>query len=318
MGSGVTDADNPGPDAIAEAAVWIARLRAGQLESGVEGDFRRWLAASSAHRAAFESVSDTWELAGGVHLPAPSNGGLRARSWRIAAVAAGIAIAAIVGLSQVDRAPTLATEVGERRTVALTDGSIVTLNTDTELRVRFSEDKRVVLLDHGEASFAVAKDSLRPFVVEAGDTKVIALGTDFDVRWIGGALAVTLAKGRVRVVEEGKAGNRQEVDLNPGERLVESQKGTAALTAVDVQSARAWQAGQVIFASTPLPDAIIEMNRYSAQKIELVGLGAGRIKISGAFKAGGSAEFAKAIHDLFGFEVTTSNDAISIRPQAAS
>lgn len=310
-------ADNPSARSVAEAAIWVARLRSGRQESRIQEEFRRWLAASDEHRAAFESVSDTWELAGGARLP-PTRVALgRAQSWGVPALVAGVVLAVMLALWQIDRAPALATEVGERRVVALADGSTVTLNTDTRLRLRFSDDKRMVLLDHGEASFAVAKDSLRPFIVEAGDTKVIALGTNFDVRWIEGALAVTLAEGRVRVVEEGESGKRQEVDLKPGQRLEERNETAARLRAVDLENARAWQSGQVIFDETPLPEAVTEMNRYSDHKIELAGLGAGRIRISGAFKAGGSVEFAKAIHDLFGFDVTTTGDTISIRPGAA-
>src|SRR5690606_34928319 len=124
------------------------------------------------------------------------------RRWRwplhAAAAAAGIAAMIGSGIWYTQGQSMLTTKVGERRILTLADGSTVMLNTDTRLRVRFSDSHRTVFLENGEASFDVAKDAARPFIVKAGNTQIAAIGTTFDVRWLGQALAVTLVQGRVR------------------------------------------------------------------------------------------------------------------------
>lgn len=303
-------------DIIGEAAVWLARLRSDERQADVQDAFRGWLAAAPEHRAAFETVNDAWELAGGVQLQ-PQVVDRQRRGWRIPALLACVVLlAGLMTWPLIMRGPTFATEVGERRVLALDDGSVVTLNTDTRLRVRFSEGQRLVLLDEGEASFEVAKDSLRPFVVKAGEARIVAVGTTFDVRWVGGALDVTLAEGEVRVVERDATGATREIKMDPGQRLSERRGSLPVLARVDLESARAWRTGQLVFDDVPLTEAVAEVNRYSERKIVIEGRGAERVQISGVFEPGGSAKFARALGDLYGFEVREEDEAIAIGPAA--
>src|SRR5690606_34501615 len=93
-----------------------------------------------------------------------------------------------------------ATAIGQRRDVVLDDGSLVTLNTDTLVEVRYSHARRDVRLLQGQAMFHVAKNPERPFIVSAGNRRVTALGTAFDVQVRrGGEVQVLLVEGRVRV-----------------------------------------------------------------------------------------------------------------------
>ena len=303
-------------DIIGEAAVWLARLRSDERQADVHEAFRHWLDASQEHRAAFETVNDAWDLAGGVRLQ-PQAVDAQRRGRRIPALVACMALlAGLMAWQVTGRGPTFATEVGERRVLALDEGSVVTLNTDTRLSLRFSDDQRLVLLDGGEASFDVAKDTLRPFVVKAGEAKVVAVGTAFDVRWVDGALDVTLAEGEVRVVERDAAGVTREIKLDPGQRLSDRRGSRPVLKRVDLESARAWRSGQLVFDDVPLTEAVAEVNRYSEHKIRIEGRGAERVQISGVFEPGGSAKFARALGDLYGFEVREQDAAIVIGPAA--
>lgn len=303
-------------EAIAEAAIWVARLQSDQRPAGLEAQFRAWLAADDRHRAAFEAVSDTWELSGGARIGAPEAPAAAPRRRLLArpmAIAAAVALFAAAGLPLMLRPAAIETAVGEQRSLKLPDGTMMMLNTATELRTRFSDDRRVVILDHGEASFEVAKDSLRPFIVEAGPKRIVALGTVFDVRWTDGRLAVTLAEGKVRVVDEKQppAGAApREVELAPGQRLEQPAPARPPrLERVDLAAARAWRQGQVVFTGTPLSEAAREMNRYSDEPLLVEGRAA-KLQVSGAFRAGDTLKFAQALADIHGLHLRTEEERL--------
>src|SRR4029077_5426176 len=74
-----------------------------------------------------------------------------------------------------------ATALGEQRSLALSDGSTVQLDSLSKIRIRYGEHDRPVVLLQGQALFHVAKDTTRPFIVDIGQTRVRAVGTQFDV-----------------------------------------------------------------------------------------------------------------------------------------
>src|SRR5690606_31466403 len=152
------------------------------------------------------------------------------------------------------------TAVGEQREITLLDGSHVRLDTDTRMRVRFNEGTRRILLDRGQALFEVAHRAQQPFVVQAGDTEVTALGTRFDVRRsadVRGA-RVTLVEGSVAVTG-GDGVNRRDWRLQPGEQLNTAAR-SAKPRSVDVTVATSWAKGRLVFQNTPLQDAVAEVN----------------------------------------------------------
>jgi transmembrane sensor len=146
-------------------------------------------------------------------LEAEALGGRRARRkgflvrWR--ALAASF-ITVIVVLSsllvwQRERYPSYATDIGEHRSLALSDGSTVDLNARSKLRIEFSKDERLVELLEGQALFQVAKDKSRPFIVKSGDATVRAVGTQFDVDRKATGTTVTVLEGRVVVYSEARS-----------------------------------------------------------------------------------------------------------------
>lgn len=292
---------------IVEASIWVARLQSDTRGPETERDFRAWLDASAANRAAFELTSETWDLAGGARI-ADRRPARRIRKPLAMALAAGLLAGIGVGGWYAQRPAPIVTAVGEQRSLRLADGSVVTLNTATALTASFDDDRRLVRLDRGEASFEVAKDSLRPFIVEAGGTRVVAVGTVFDVRYVDGGLSVTLAQGKVRVVGRSVPGAAPaEIEMNPGQRLrMATPDARPTLRAVNLQTARAWRAGQVVFGDTLLGEAVAEMNRYSDRPIVIDDPAVARLRISGAFRATDSAQFARAVSDIYGLALTAS------------
>jgi transmembrane sensor len=94
------------------------------------------------------------------------------------------------------------TPVGVFASLPLQDGSKITLDTRTQVRVDLSNTERRVDLDRGEAYFEVAKDPRRSFVVRAGRERIIALGTQFSVRRNGDDVRVVVTEGSVRLESE--------------------------------------------------------------------------------------------------------------------
>jgi len=134
--------------------------------------------------------------------PEPQTGRTRPRYTRrsLLAIAASIvvALAGAVWWQSVHY-PLYSTDIGERRSITLADGSTVDLNARSKLRIEFSKNERRVELLDGQALFQVAKDHSRPFIVASGEATVRAVGTQFDVYRKGGGTTVTVLEGRVAV-----------------------------------------------------------------------------------------------------------------------
>jgi transmembrane sensor len=123
----------------------------------------------------------------------------RMRRYLVAASCALVVVVAGVVWWQMERFPSYATDIGERRSITLTDGSTVDLNARSKLRIEFTKNERRVELVDGQALFQVAKDKNRPFVVSSGSATVRAVGTQFDVYRKENGTTVTVLEGRVAV-----------------------------------------------------------------------------------------------------------------------
>src|SRR3546814_14300232 len=111
------------------------------------------------------------------------------------------------------------TVLGERRVVTLADGSTVSLDAASEVRVAYSERARELALVRGQARFDVAHDPRRPFAVQARDQRVVAPGTAFNVDLFGPQVLITLIEGHVPVLDATSspaAPTAQPVALRPG------------------------------------------------------------------------------------------------------
>jgi transmembrane sensor len=160
------------------------------------------------------------------------------------------------------------TRIGEKTAVRLADGSTVYLNTDTALDVSFEHEERRVALLRGEAEFEVARDSLRPFRVKAGNIVTEALGARFVVRYDGTQGTVTLLDGKVRTGRISPSGESAgAVDLKPGERVAFDQRTLGEIQSVDPASADAWRRGRLIMYPVTLEDVVEEINRYRRGRV---------------------------------------------------
>jgi transmembrane sensor len=307
---------------VAEASAWLARLQGPMRSPAVEDAFKAWLAESTANARAYARVADTWEI-----IPAAArlnaarfNAPVSSRHPQrhvLFAVAAGVAImlvvAGFVGLQL--RAPVYQTSIGEIKSVTLSDGTRVTLNSDTRLRVFYRKHERRIRLERGEAEFDDIENPQRPFLVQADGYQVRALGTIFDVYSAPRHLDVTLIKGRVDVSRATLANGepaRAPTLLAPGERLVIRSNGQTKLDHPSLEAISAWQRGQAVFNNVPLVNAIAQINRYGGTPIRVADPALEQVRVSGVFPIRDPEEFAHAISSLRHLRVVRSPKSIVI------
>lgn len=321
----------------AEAATWIARLHGPSRSPEMERALREWLSRSAAHRHAFEKCTDVWQEVAGVSA-ADVYAGAAARSlnaalaserwwarmrWPLLGLLAVLIAVAAFAAHRWWAVDVYATKVGEQQLVLLEDGTRLSLNTDTQVRVEFDAEKRSVRVEGGEVVFEVAKDAHRPFMVRVADSEVLAIGTIFSVRLSGRSsdrrdepLAVTLIEGQISVRpasgDAGQGGGAKAQLMKAGERLVlatsSGQRGTPPVPAIEhlerpqLDQLIAWKRGEVVFDNISLPEAVDEMNRYTRTPMVLIG-DASALRVSGLYQTSDSPGFARAVAALHGLDV---------------
>lgn len=265
--------------------IWeaLSQLQGTAAIAGARAHAERLTVEAAARRARREA----W--AGFFRLP---------RLALVGSVAAAVALAVLV----LPPRDTLRTDVGEIRTKTLADGSTVTLNTDTRLRVEMMEKERRIKLLEGQARFDVAHDAARPFRVEAGGIMVTALGTAFDVAALPRGTTVTLIEGKVVVdVAASKAPAR--VALAPGEQLVAKAEAKPVKRPARMAAALAWQRREVDINSLSLAEALAEVNRYSDTKVRVLDSSLQDAKVSGVFRTGDVEAVSYALQSYFDLKV---------------
>lgn len=206
------------------------------------------------------------------------------------------------------------TRHGEQQTHRLTDQTVVVLNTDSAMTVRFNKDERVVELEAGEAHFTVADDSHRRFRVLAGAAQVLDVGTVFDVRVAPSSTLVTVIRGLVDVglVAE-HHGTGPLVRIGASQQIIVSDGAWPVRpAAVNAESSTAWLHGQIKFDDEPLSVVTREMNRYVATPFEITAPGLGELRISGVFGTDDSAAFVAFLRSLQGVHVDVSTTRIRV------
>ena len=292
---------------LAEASAWRVHLT--ETDAETSEDFEIWLAADPANAAAWRRVESAWnrfeENPAAPELIAARRAALgdvrgfgtqrqkpRAQWLRIAAAAVLIAGAGIWAESdwvKPKRPLELATAFGERRIVTLNDGSRISLDSGSDVQVRYSQESRELWLLRGQARFEVAHDAERPFSVQAAQRKVIATGTDFDVDLGKHRIFVTLIEGHVKI-----AGGHNLVKLNAGEQLSVAADGEK-VASVDTNRILAWQNGRLVFDNEKLSSVVERVSRYAATPIVVADEKTGALRMSGVFNTGDVAAFVEAV-----------------------
>ena len=356
-----------------EACEWFIECRAGDLDNAARAEFDRWLRKSSEHQGAYLEIAAIWNegptldpanrwdldklIAQAAEDPAnilawEGTRATRRISQRLAprsaartgrrrpfAIAASILLATAAFAAYILMSSGVyATALGEQRSLALSDGSTVQLNSLSKIRIRYGEHDRTVDLLQGQALFHVAKDTSRPFIVDIGQTLVRAVGTQFDVYRRTDGTIVTVVEGRVAILKEGHpSGPRNEDkralrDLVPGTEVADfaQQEGEGAifLTAgehitVSPKTARktphpnlagatSWTQRQLVFDSASFADVAEEFNRYNERKLVIDASALDTLHISGVFSSTDPASLIRFLRDRPGLRVIETRTEIRV------
>ena len=269
----------PDPDKQPNAAVkreatdWWVRLDSGEPDPRQYQAFQRWLNADPLHARAFNEITQLWGDLDAIkpliapaasRQPATKNRRVprialpRFPAWPVA-VALCCLLFWLSPLGLLFRAD-WHTGVGEIRRIQLSDGSTVTLNSDSALSVSMNANTRHLTLLKGEALFQVSPDKNRPFRVSAGAGSVTALGTAFNIRLWDKRTEVTVTEHSVAVNLDRSA---QTARLEEGQSLTfDARDGMGAAQSADTRALTAWQRGTLVFQDKPLGEVVAELNRY--------------------------------------------------------
>jgi transmembrane sensor len=334
-----------------EAATWVLMQEQGELSATNQRHLAEWLSEDAAHVAAYEDallVLDAVARHAGdpemlsLRTAALSARGDRRRHYWAWASGIGVAATMLAAVALWTIAPRLQptigvaravaqrnmdpktsfyrTGVGERSAIALPDGSVATLDTDSQLRVVYTATQRRVFLLKGQALFEVAHGKPAPFQVLARGQQITAVGTMFNVRIEGRDLRVAMVEGTVRVRSapgNGPATPVKELMLTAGEGLVAEPAKPLVVHAIDAQQIASWKGGLLVFNDTPLSDAVAEINRYTLRPIAIADIAIGAYRVSGVFESNNPKNFAQAMGEVFPIEITYAPDgATTLRTKA--
>jgi transmembrane sensor len=316
-----------------DAAIWFARMRGPDAGSD-RAAFEAWLAGSPLHRDAYNRIAEVFSLGKGLRpRTAPDvSQPLSVKSPSGAWAAAILALMVVVGggawslsqrrdivapqtamMTRQDRAPPserYATRIGQIHHYRLPDGSLITLDTDSQIAIVFDKDKRALQLLRGRARFDVAHE-LRPFVVTAGAGTVTAHGTLFDIRLQAhDAVSVRLLRGAIDVALPNPAGMLQKRVLRerllPGQQLIfDASALSRPRLAVAPADAR-WPEATLDCDHQPLSAVAVEANRYATTQIELADTPISNLRVSGSFRIDEPDILAERLATLFDLRVDKS------------
>lgn len=336
----------PEADAIeATAAVWLGRRDRGMNEAET-ATFIRWLQQDARHAEVFAELDDTWKNFNRLRVARPAAAGQpdadllapRRRTnhralWAYAALTAAAAVVflalawprvtAPAGLRQ-----NVVTAVGVLQRAELPDGSVVQVNTDSEVDVQYTATERRVRLMRGEAHFTVAKNPDRPFIVSAGQVAVRAVGTAFNIRMRPSAVEVLVTEGRVQVNDNVQGGSllmpqpgTETPLLVAGERAMiprQAVTGRAAASVspvapAEVGRALAWQERRLEFYDVPLREVVAEFNRYNTHQIVIADSRLLEQLFSSTFRPDGWPEFVRLLEKSYNVAAERGEDRTVLR-----
>jgi transmembrane sensor len=300
---------------LTEAAAW--RVRLAEAEAHTSPAFEHWL-SEARNLTAWQQVSRGWEMLDDLaRAPAMMRardaaiddaertrrnlrGPLRTRRW--AGLAAAMVVLGFAGYGSYawwNQPDDYSTAVGERRVITLADGSKLSLDTDSEVTVRYRAHERALRLLKGQARIDVAHDKKRPFSVIAGSQKVIATGTAFNIDMAGPKVLVTLIEGHVVVLDQ-SADTAQRLwtrrtEMKSGQQLVAEGQMPPEVSRANIARATAWTNGQIIFDDEPLSSVAERVNRYGGPQIVIPDSEVGAMKISGVLNAGDTLGFVEIV-----------------------
>ncbi len=278
------------------AAAWFARRQSGTWTTDDAEGLSGWLAADARHRHEYDQLAALWsavgDLADSPVVRAERSAGRPSPPWWRPAwrpalsfallVVAAVGLARLLPWTDTAKSQAIATGLGERREIALDDGSRIQLDADSALTIYASGSRQTVILERGEAFFTVAHRPERRFEVDAGPARIVDIGTRFGVSRVGAQVLVDVTEGSVEVGAGADAAPRP---LTAGQAATITADGTVGHPfASDGEAAFAWRDGRLVFDRTPLREAVARVNRYWRKPLAVVDPELAGLQLSGSFR----------------------------------
>jgi transmembrane sensor len=263
---------------LQEASDWVQRLNESNERSSAD-QWLEWCELDPLNMAAFEEMQRVWDafpVARDKPLRSPRATDRFKHPGRLILLAASIVlgVGAIGWFISRPEIQVAATSIGEMRHLNLSDGSHIDLAPDSRVRMRLTLARRDVQLERGQAFFAVAHSSLRPFVVHVANLTVTTAGTAFDVRTGPSDTVVMVSEGRVSVapfaakMASDSGVGSETVRAGVGQQVTFSKSAQRlSVAGIDSNGAGSWRSGTLQFVSEPLEDVVSAVNRYSSRHV---------------------------------------------------
>lgn len=343
------DTDNK-TDIVSAACAWIVQIEEGNLTSADQTALKEWIGRSPVHKSEIRRLA---QLSGEMNvltdmMPALDKAMIRSKKLRKSNTKRKTVISFVLvcgvmtfvlfsemfrgshPLSGIDTPVFYHTAIGGQKDITLVDGSVLKLNTNTEIEVDFNTERRKIRLVKGEVFFQVAHNADKPFLVYAGDNMVRAVGTAFIVRHLQEKFEVTVTEGKVELKPEAPRSiinteipeygphsqTREEpvlpVTISAGETIHYTAsmqtKVVEKITKREIERELAWQDGLIEFSETPLHEVIAELGRYTTLTIEISDPELRDLKFGGLFRTDQLSVLFDTLEANFGIKLEYQND----------
>lgn len=310
------------------AGDWLARMGRPDVDARDQAAFMDWLEANPDHLDQYEAArADSAALeplrgafAGDLARlrpePGASRRAVRRPGWPV--LAGGLATAAIAAVAAVliwpasqPRSQLYQSPSTQILDVVLTDGSRVTLDADSAIRVALSDDVRRVELERGAAYFEVAHEADLPFQVTVAEQHVIITGTRFVTALTGDGGEVSLLEGRVSVSPRDAARDDAldgAVRLSPGQRLTLTPDGPGRPEQVDVETATAWRKRRLVFRDAALSEVVAAAGRYADRPLIVADRRLARTRVTAVLPLSGEGTLVERMDRLLPISVEDTPD----------
>ena len=315
-----------------EALTWLHILERNRLSDDQRRQFNAWVAADIRHRgalirarAAGLRLDRLSALAGGRSVLESREPPIMSRRRMLAAMAAPAAGAlgflAWEGrewLGKLGGGTRYACDIGELKKVVLPDGSLMTLNTQSEVKEHYTRHSREIHLTKGEVLFDVVHDATREFVVRTGAWTVLAVGTAFAVRRLNPtSVDVTVTEGVVEMLPPRPLDTEHRSTLNAFQQASIDGDDRLAIRQVspqELQRRLAWRSGLIVFDGQTLRQALAEMSRYSRRQFRVDDPELAERSIIGVFPTSDTGLFIQGMRATLGVQTVESDTTVLFHP----
>lgn len=318
-------------NAIDVAALrWVILMEEGPLPSEQQRELDSWLSKDIRHQgaliraqAASLRLNRLSALAGGRSLFEPPTQRNITRRQLLAAAVAGTGLLGFMAwrngewLQELWPGTLYSSGVGQTKKVALPDGSLMTLNTQSEVRAHYTRHSREIRLTKGEVLFNVAHDATRNFVVRIGSWSVFAVGTAFDIRRLTAtSMDVTVTEGIVEMLPSASEPTQERQKLTALHEASAADDGRLEvheLSDMELQRRLAWRSGLIVFDGETLRQALAEINRYSTRQIMVADPELAERRIVGVFQTADTQTFVHGMRTTLGVQAVETDNGILLR-----